>query len=179
MKTVNLDALIAEALLKDQAQFTIDKITVRVGLIYQPKRYSVSVSKRDEGVSGGCYVNTDLVKSNIRNDFRRMAGKPIPEDNPPPVRTWYFQVRGSKLYPFCQSSERPNLDDYLITNYQDPNGAEEYFFDIPLKDSLELDYPRDGNTIFIPKLHLWGITDHPRESIVISHDAIYHTSGSR
>lgn len=161
MKTVNLDDLIAEALLKDQAKVTIDKTELHINLMKNPKRYAIGVTTSKgghHGVSCGTDLNMEVLKSHARSMWLNITKTELPEDQEPPMRKWYFQVRGGRLHPFCLSRYKPDLNEYLILN-EDTN-EEEYLFNLPLRMAPELDYDREGDNIYIPKLHLWGITDY-------------------
>ena len=162
MKTVNLDDLITEALLNNKSQAIIGKTIIDLSLMYKPKRYSVNVTTSKGGhcgVGSGVHVNMEAVKSAIRASWLKIDKSELPEDTIPPVRTWYVQIRGGEHYPFCQSAYHPNMDDFIV---EDPNtGEKEYFFNIPHKLAPALDYPRQGDDIFIPVLDTWGISDYP------------------
>lgn len=160
-KQVDFDEMFTNLFLTGKDQVVeINRIHLRINLMCQPKGIGIGVCKQygDHHGHGSGAVNVEEAISSLRAMYLAIAKEDLPEVSLPPVRTWYVYVRRGAYYPFYEGRYKPNMEDYLISDPQSGN-EDEYFFDIPMSMAPELDFPREGNTVYIPKHAVWSITD--------------------
>lgn len=161
-KQVDFDELFTNLFLTGKEQeLEINRIKLRIDLMRLPKGIGIGVAKQhgDHQGFGSGTPSVEEAISLMRSMYLSIAKEDLPEVSLPPVRTWYVYVRRGGYYPFYEGRYKPNMDDYLISDPQ--SGYEdEYFFDIPIHVAPELDFPREGNTVYIPKHAVWSITDY-------------------
>lgn len=164
VKQVNLNQMFIDLFTTGQSQeVEINRIRIEISLIKRPKGISIHVAKQHGDCHGfGCAaMSMEHAISVIRHNYLNIAKQQLSEVELPPERMWYVYVCRGKHYPIGKHRYEPKLEDYLIKNPQTIGSEDEYFFDIPSHIAPELcEFPRKGDTVFIPKNSVWHITDH-------------------